>query len=97
MENRVSESTLDLKARASRETSRPFRDGHHIGRGQSLAYRSHQLEPPHVAADWVGELMRKTSLFSVASLIVDGVGVWAASNAKEMPAVEFVDYTFVFR
>jgi hypothetical protein len=63
--------------------------------------------------------MRKTSLFAVAAtLIVAGVGVWAAStttkarvapptgdglnpiqlmmNAKELPAAEFVDYTFVF-
>ena len=65
--------------------------------------------------------MLKTSLFAVAAtLIVGGVGVWAAStpttarvaappsigqavepfklmlNAKEMPSVEFVDYTFVF-
>ena len=64
--------------------------------------------------------MRKTSLFAVAAtLIVGGVGVWAASttttagvaapsigqtvepfklmmNAKEMPSMEFVDYTFVF-
>ena len=62
--------------------------------------------------------MRKTTLFAVAAtLIVAGVGVWAAStatarvapstgdgiepfqlmmNAKELPTVEFVDYTFVF-
>ena len=63
--------------------------------------------------------MRKASLFAVAAtLIVAGVGVWAASttttarvapstgdgiepfqlmmNAKQLPAVEFVDYTFVF-
>jgi len=63
--------------------------------------------------------MRKTSSFAVAAtLIVAGVGVWAASttttarvvpstgdgiepfqlmiNAKELPIVEFADYTFVF-
>jgi len=62
--------------------------------------------------------MRKTSLFALATVIVAGIGVWAASttttarvapstgdgiepfqlmmNAKELPTVEFVDYTFVF-
>jgi hypothetical protein len=64
--------------------------------------------------------MRKTSLFAVAAtVIVAGIGVWAASTttttarvapstgdgiepfrlmltAKELPTVEFADYTFVF-